>query len=79
MKEEIKNQIEQNLGKLSALFASQGSILLAIHALGVDALSITGDSTQLTTNLAYLSEIKDHLINEIKENLYECEEIEMID
>lgn len=79
MKEEIKNQIEQNLGKLSALFASQGAILLAIHALGYDAYSITGDNTAMITNLAYLSEMKDQLLNEIKENLYECEEIEMID
>jgi lauroyl/myristoyl acyltransferase len=79
MKEEMKNQIEQNLGKLSALFASQGAILLAIHALGVDALTTTGSSTQLITNLAYLSEMKDQLLNEIMQSLNECEEIEMID
>ncbi len=79
MKEEMKIQIEQKLGKLSALFASQGSILLAIHALGVDAFSITGDNTAMITNLAYLSEMKDQLLDEIMQSLNECEEIEMID
>lgn len=65
MKKEKFEQIQKQLSKLSALFAAVGSIAISVEQTGLNSSAIIGDNIGLISNLNYLSEIKDTIIDEI--------------
>lgn len=67
MKRETFDQIQKQLSKLSALFAATGSIAITVEQNGINSSCLTGDNMGLITNLNYLSEMKDGIIDEITE------------
>lgn len=69
MKEESFVKIEKNLSKLSAIFAAVGSIAITVEQTGINSISVTGENLELITNLNYLAEIKDDLIDEVLNEL----------
>lgn len=71
MNKSLTEKISKNLSKLSALFAAQGAIALSIHTLGFEASSVVGETTGLITNLNYLEELKEQLMEEITNDVSE--------
>lgn len=67
MKREKFDQMQKQLSKLSALFAAIGSIAITVEQTGENSSTVTGDNVGLISNLNYLSEMKDSIIDEITE------------
>ena len=57
------SQIENNLNRLSALFAAIGSIAITVEQTSENSSMVTGEGISLMSNLNYLAEMKDEIID----------------